>query len=539
MQTIEQVESEFVQHVPCDQCGSRDNGAMYSDGHVYCFGCGSWAGGDGETPTHVPERPNDPNLINGTFQALRTRKLTEETCRKFGYTVGKYKGQTVQLATYRDKKGRPVAQKVRTKDKDFSVVGNGRDMTLFGSHLWSNGKILVICEGEIDAMSVSQMQNHKWPTVSLPNGAKAAKKALLSNYDYVTSFQSVVLMFDNDEPGREAAIECAEALPIGLCKIANLGEHKDANEALVKGDAQTVIQAIFQAKLHRPDGIVAAADLREVIGVGEAVSPISYPYSKLNDLTKGLRLGSLVTIAAGSGVGKSTFVRELMYHVQQSGFPIGMMMLEESTKRTAQGLVGLHMNKNISVSVEDTSEDAIVEAFDDMRKAGEFYLFDHFGSTDLDVIVNRIRYMNKALGCQVICLDHISILISGLTSGVNDERRLVDDIMTRLRVEVQALGICLILVSHLRRPQGDKGHEGGAQVSLSQLRGSHAIAQLADTCIGLNVDAEDPTSGKRNIVVLKNRHTGEVGAAGVLRYDLETGRLTETNDFNEFEDVPF
>jgi twinkle protein len=539
MQAIEQVESEFVQHVPCDQCGSRDNGAMYSDGHVYCFGCGAWAGGDGEAPQWTPkERPEVP-LINGTFQALRTRKLTEETCRKFGYTVGKYKGETVQLATYRDKKGRPVAQKVRTKDKDFSVVGNGRDMTLFGSHLWSNGKILVICEGEIDAMSVSQMQNHKWPTVSLPNGAKAAKKALLSNYDYVTSFDSVVLMFDNDEPGREAAIECAEALPIGLCKIANLGEHKDANEALVKGDAQTVIQAIFQAKLHRPDGIVAAADLREVIGVGDAVSPISYPYSKLNDITKGLRLGSLVTIAAGSGVGKSTFVRELMYHVQQSGFPIGMMMLEESTKRTAQGLVGLHMNKNISVSVEDTCEEDIVSAFDDMCKAGEFYLFDHFGSTDLDVIVNRIRYMNKALGCQVICLDHISILISGLTSGVNDERRLVDDIMTRLRVEVQALGICLILVSHLRRPQGDKGHEGGAQVSLSQLRGSHAIAQLADTCIGLNVDAEDPTSGKRNIVVLKNRHTGEVGAAGVLRYDLETGRLTETNDFNEFEDIPF
>ena len=532
-------ESEFVRHVPCDECGSRDNGAMYSDGHVYCFGCGAWVAGDGEAPTWTPERKPAVPLVSGEYIALRSRKITEETCRKFGYMVGRMGGETVQLATYKDSKGRPVAQKVRTKDKKFSIVGESKKMTLFGSHLWSNGKILTICEGEIDAMSVSQMQNHKWATVSLPNGAHSAKRAILENYDYVTGFESVVLMFDNDEPGREAAIECAEALPIGLAKIANLGEHKDANEALVKGDAKTVIQAIHQARDYRPDGIVAAADLREVIGVGDAVSPISYPYSKLNDITKGLRLGSLVTIAAGSGVGKSTFVRELMYHVQQSGFPIGMMMLEESTKRTAQGLVGLHMNKNITVCVEDTSEDDIVNAFDDMRKAGEFYLFDHFGSTDLDVIISRIRYMNKALGCQVICLDHVSILVSGLTSGVSDERRLVDDIMTRLRVEVQALGICLILVSHLRRPQGDKGHEGGAQVSLSQLRGSHAIAQLADTCIGLNVDAEDPTSGKRNIVVLKNRHTGEVGAAGVLRYDLDTGRLTETNDFNEFEDVPF
>ena len=533
-------ESEFVQHVPCDECGSRDNGAMYSDGHVYCFGCGAWSGGDGEAPTVAPNPGINQTLINGTFQALRARKLTEETCRKFGYTVGSMNGQTVQLATYRDNKGRPVAQKVRTKDKKFSIVGDSKNMTLFGSHLWSNGKILVICEGEIDAMSVSQMQNHKWATVSLPNGAQSAKRALLSNYDYVTGFDSVVLMFDNDEPGQEAAIECAEALPIGLCKIANLGEHKDANEALVAGDAKTVIQAIHQARDYRPDGIVAAADLREVIGVGDAVSPISYPYSKLNDITKGLRLGSLVTIAAGSGVGKSTFVRELMYHVQQSGFPIGMMMLEESTKRTAQGLVGLHMNKNITVSVEDTCEEDIVSAFDDMRKAGEFYLFDHFGSTDLDIIINRIRYMNKALGCQVICLDHISMLASGsLSSGVSDERRYVDDIMTRLRVEVQALGICLILVSHLRRPQGDKSHEGGAQVSLSQLRSSHSIAQLADTCLGLNVDPEDPTSGKRHIVVLKNRHTGEVGAAGVLKYDMDTGRLTETNDFSDLEDMPF
>jgi twinkle protein len=536
---LEENKSTFVGHIPCDECGSRDNGAMYSDGHVYCFGCGAWVAGDGDAPQWVPkERPLVP-LINGTFQPLRARKITEETCRKFGYTVGFMGGQSVQLAMYRDTQGRPVAQKVRTKDKNFNIVGDAKKMTLFGSHLWSNGKILVITEGEIDAMSISQIQNHRWPVCSIGFGAKAAKKTLLDNYNYVTSFDSVVLVFDTDEPGRAAAIECAEALPIGLCKIANLGQHKDANEALVKGDAQAVIQAIFQARDYRPDGIVAAADLREVIGVGDAVSPISYPYSKLNDITKGLRLGSLVTIAAGSGVGKSTFVRELMYHVQQSGFPIGMMMLEESTKRTAQGLVGLHMNKNISVSVENTSEDDIVVAFDDMCKASEFYLFDHFGSTDLDVVINRIRYMNKALGCQVICLDHISILISGLTSGVSDERRLVDDIMTKLRVEVQALGICLILVSHLRRPQGDKGHEGGAQVSLSQLRGSHAIAQLADTCIGLNVDAEDPTSGKRNIVVLKNRHTGEVGAAGVLRYDLETGRLAETNDFNDLEDVPF
>ena len=163
-------ESEFVQHVPCDECGSRDNGAMYSDGHVYCFGCGAWSGGDGEAPTVAPNPGINQDLINGTFQALRARKITEETCRKFGYTVGSMNGQTVQLATYRDNKGRPVAQKVRTKDKKFSIVGDSKNMTLFGSHLWSNGKIRTICEGELDAMAASQIHNHRYACVSLQMG---------------------------------------------------------------------------------------------------------------------------------------------------------------------------------------------------------------------------------------------------------------------------------------------------------------------------------------------------------------------------------
>jgi twinkle protein len=364
----------------------------------------------------------------------------------------------------------------------------------------------------------------------------------MNNYDYLMNFKSIILMFDGDAAGQEAALECAEALPIGMARIANLGPYKDASEALVAGETRAIIDAIFQAREYRPDGIISTSDLRDTIGEQEALSPITYPYSRLNDITKGLRAGSLITIAAGSGVGKSTFVREIAYHVHQSGFQIGMLMLEESVKRTAQGLVGLHMNKNITVDPDCTTREDIEASFDDLVKDRQFYLFDHFGSTDIDVILNRIRYMNKALGAEVIILDHISILVSGLTGQVNDERRLIDDIMNRLRVLVQELNICLIVVSHLRRPQGDTGHEGGAKVTLSQLRGSHAIAQLADCCIGIQVNAEDPSAGIRDLVVLKNRFTGEVGPAGELQYSQETGRLREsTGNFDSLgtSDIPF
>ena len=152
-------------------------------------------------------------------------------------------------------------------------------------------------------------------------------------------------------------------------------------------------------------------------------------------------------------------------------------------------------------------------------------MYDHFGSTDVDLICNRIRFMAKALDVQWVILDHISILVSGLATG--DERKLIDMAMTKLRTLVQEIDIGLIVVSHLRRPEGDRGHEDGAKVRLGQLRGSHAIAQLSDICLSLQVDPEDPHSNVRHLFVLKNRFTGQTGSADTLVYNQETGRLRD------------
>jgi twinkle protein len=87
----------------------------------------------------------------------------------------------------------------------------------------------------------------------------------------------------------------------------------------------------------------------------------------------------------------------------------------------------------------------------------------------------------------------------------------------------------MILVSHLKRPDG-KGHEEGAPTSLSQLRGSAAIAQLSDIVMGMERNQQDPESKNiSNIRVLKNRFTGETGLATTLKYDKETGRLSEVD----------
>ncbi len=143
-------------------------------------------------------------------------------------------------------------------------------------------------------------------------------------------------------------------------------------------------------------------------------------------------------------------------------------MLEESNKRSLLGLIGLHLDKNVTVDRSVATDDEIEEAFDQLfNDERNIYLYDHFGSSDIDIIIQRITYMVKALGVRWVILDHVSILVSGLAT--NDERKLIDLALTRLRSEVvQELGIGLIIVSHLRRPEGDKGHEDGAKVRLGQ-----------------------------------------------------------------------
>lgn len=516
--------STFLHHEPCEHCGSKDNAARFSDGHLYCFGCQTYTPAEGDAlETATQPKPTNTNLLEGTLRAIPARGLTEEDCRKFGYLIGnKANGEQVQIATYRDIHGKPVAQKLRGRDKSFQIVGETRNPGLFGQHLWSKGKKLCITEGEIDAISLSKMFGHKYACVSLPNGAQSAVKAIRDNFDYINAFDEIILCFDMDEAGRKAALAVAEILPVGKAKIANLPA-KDANEALINGKTAELIQSIYQATEFRPDGIKAAGDYREVIAVDEAASSITWPYSMLNEILRGIRREELITIAAGSGLGKTTFCKEIVHHLLMSGQKVGIIALEESNKRTLLGLTGIHMSKNLLVDRTLATDEEIEDAFDDLFGDRTCYLLDHFGSSDVDVICQRIRFFVTSLGISHVLLDHISIMVS---ANEGDERRMLDAACTKLRSLCSELGCTIIMVSHLSRPSG-RGHEDGASVSLSQLRGSHAIAQLSDACIGLQPDPDDPDSDIRHIRILKNRYTGQTGPAGTLVYNRETGRLLE------------
>lgn len=522
---------QFLYHAACPNCGSADNLAVYDD-NSHCFGCGYHIneGGDEKTTTRTT-RGRSMSLLTGEFKALTKRGLSEETCRKFGYRVAEHNGEKVQVADYYTN-GELVAQHIRTADKKFSWMGDAKGVELFGQHLWSAGKMVVVTEGELDAMSVSQIQGNKWPVVSLPNGAQSAKKYIQKNLEWLEYFETVILMFDNDQPGRDAVAECAPLFTPGRCKAAAL-PLKDANDMLMTGRGAEVIQAIWNAKPFRPDGIVNAADTWELVASDDASAKGHYPWPAVDGFLSGLRMGELVTVTAGSGIGKSLFCREVAKSLLAAGETVGYIALEENVKRTVLGFMGMELNKPLHISKEGVTEDELKDAFNKTAGSGRLFLYDHFGSTDSDNLIAKLRYLAKGCGCNWLVLDHISIVVSGIGDG--DERRLIDNTMTKLRQLVEETGVGLLLVSHLKRPEGNKGHEDGLQTSLAHLRGSAAIAQLSDIVIGLERNQQSDNSDTTTVRVLKNRYTGVTGVAGSLSYSRGTGRLLagEADDFDE------
>ena len=530
-------------HLPCPDCGSSDALAEYSDGHTHCFSCGhTTSSNDNDTPRRRSgRRRNDgdsfgggsssrPLIPFGHFSAITSRGLSEETCQRYGYFVGRDPNiGVVQVAQYRDKTGQVVGQKFRTPDKQFGWAGARKEVEgLFGQHLWrTGGKRIAITEGEIDALSLYQALGGKWPAVSLVDGAGSALKDIRQSLEFLESYDKVVLMFDEDKAGREAIAKVAPLFTPGKVAIASL-PLKDANEMLKERRVKDLITAFWEARDYRPDGVVNGADLWEEV-CRPVEMGIQYPWQGLTKVTYGQRQGELVSWTAGTGIGKSAFVARIAYDLLMAGYKIGYVALEENTGKSIRRMLSHYIGVPVHLPNAEVEPERLKEAFEATMGTRRFILLNHWGSLEEEQLLSRIKYLAAGEGCDFIILDHISIVVSGMDLG-SDERRAIDYLMTELRSTVERTGVGMHIVTHLSRAKGSTPHENGGEITLRDLRGSQAIAQLSDIVVAIERDqqADDETSRNRSrIRVLKNRYSGTTGPACDIRFDPDSGSLTE------------
>ena len=506
--------SKFIKHTSCNDCGSSDALALYADGHTWCFSCNTHSrshckGDNTEMEQAVSITPFSivKNILTkGNTTTIPDRKISLATCQQYGVTTLSNNNSIFKhIYPYYDSNGTHVGNKIRTvPNKSFTAEGNVKAASLFGQKQFPpKGKYITITEGELDAMSVYQMFGSRWPSVSVRSSASALKDCKI-NLEYLNSFDNIIICFDSDASGKKAAEKVVELFEPHKCKIVSLSKFKDPSDYLKAGMGEKFTKEWWLAESYTPAGIINLNSIGDALYDEDFCETIPYPWSGLNEKIYGMRTGELTTFTSGSGMGKSSIIRELMHHILKvSKDNIGVLALEESVRNTAFNIMSVEANQRLYIKeVRETFPKNKLKMWQDSTiGTGRFFAFDHFGSISNDEILNRIRFMAKALDCRWIFLDHLSILVSGQEEG--DERRSIDILMTKLRSLVEETNIGLMLVSHLRRATGsDRGHEDGREVSLSHLRGSQSIAHLSDGVIALerNQQEQDETLANTTVV---------------------------------------
>ena len=532
-------ESQLIRKEPCPECGSKDNLARYSDGHAYCFtpGCEHYEPGEGQESSERPPRKARTDLLQGTYSAIKARGISEETCRVMGYQRGTTaNGEAVQIANYYHPETRElVGQKIRTKDKTFKVFGKLHD-ALFGWQAWPvGGRKIVITEGEIDALTVSQVQGNKYPVVSLPNGAGSAKKSILANMEYLKKFDEVVLMFDMDGPGREATEQAAKLLG-PRARIAEL-PRKDPNETFLEMGAEPIIKAIWNAKVRKPAGLYTG---EEVLSMGDVAveEGLSWPWPSLTQATYGKRPHEMYLYGAGTGCGKTDAMKEdIAHNIVVHGEKCMTLFLEEpNLNLTLATVAGKIDGKLYHIPGQEYDK----EQYERTRKlvADHLILFKVEDSIEPSDVIELIREAVEGYGVKHVYLDHVTYLLD--SSGEGDLAA-TKQLMRSLNDLNKALPFCLHYVAHLRkRDNKSKSHEEGGRITLDDFAGGKAITQYANFVFGLERSQQDPDERDYTTLrVLKDRYTGQATGLTIgLKYDTKTGKKSECDLWGDDDSTP-
>ncbi len=533
-------------HQPCPVCDSSDAVGVNEDGSAKCFSCDTFMpnykesceGKNMEVQKDNTFKQPD-NIEVGSFSALTDRKISKDTAQKYGVKVVHDLQGNVIKHMYPFYNGYEIsATKTRSvKDKIFFWHGTKAETGLFGQQLFKGGKYITITEGECDAMAAYELLGSKWAVVSIKSGASGAVKDIKESLEFFDDFENVIIAFDNDKAGKEASQKVARLFKPSKAKILSLPNGwKDPNDMLRSNRHKEFVESWWASKVYTPSGVINVSEQRDKFHNREKKTSIPYPWQGLNEKLYGLRQGELVTLTGGTGLGKSSVTRELEHHLIKSTTDnVGVIALEEDWRRTIDGILSIEANARLYIDQEreNFSKEELDKFFDvlyDGDNKNRVWVHSHFGTNDIDDIFSKLRYMIIGCECKWVVVDHLHMLVSAVHEG--DERRAIDSIMTKLRSLVEETGAGIVLVSHLRRVDGNKGHENGIEVSLSHLRGSNSIGQLSDCVIALerNQQSDDIDEARTTKMrVLKSRYTGDVGLASHLLYDKDTGRLSEVD----------
>ena len=566
---------------PCPSCraAGRDTTGnhlmIFSDGNKYCNRCGyTETAGDSKGPykNEMPDETNDSYEPKGgvavnfdptqfkayPIKALPHRGITQDTCLTYGVraSVSPTDGQTIQdiLFPLIDKETLQITG-MKTKYREpillstgaklpYSSVGDNKSDTFFGydvaksalEKLPSSSRTLYVTEGELDALALFQTlkdlskSDKLPPVVSLRNGCKTAAKAMSANRELISSATKVVIVFDSDDAGKEAAEAAARV--IGTKAFVAKLPLKDSNDMVLAGRERELKKLVLSAERYMPQALATVDDLMEAI-LKTPEYGLSYPWPSLTDLTYGIGRGLLIGVAAGVGIGKTDWFSQLAAHlISEHGQSVGLFKLEEHPARSIKAIAGKIAHVPFHRPDINYDQQLLVDTVGSLRN--HIYAYNHFGFKEWSDIKADIRTLT-GYGVEYFIIDPLTALIA----HERDEHKALNEMMEEMAALTQELNITIFYSSHLNPPdRSSKSHEEGGKVKESQLYGSRAMIRWSHYIFGLErnkhaVDEEgNPDMVARNttkFVLLKDREYGKTGTFDIY-YDPKTSDYLEPQD---------
>src|ERR1035437_152375 len=314
------------------------------------------------------------------------------------------------------------------------------------------GSLIVRCEGKIsitgncDAMACYQILKQANPAfepvvVSIPDGAGSAEKSCKQSWEYINSFENIILAFDGDEAGRKASEKIVKlfnykpkVLMFSDAKKDKDGkwQNKDSNDYLLAGKQKEFVNLWWRSEKMTPKGVCTMKSLWDFMTKKEVNTIVPWPWEGMNKMLHGIITGHFVVIKAPPKAGKTSLLKEIAYHIHStSKYNVGLIFLENTKKEIGLGLCALHMNKPIHPWDIPTDLEELAKAHEFMSQEDRITIFDPEDSRSVENIMDKIMYFIKAHGVRYILLDHITML--SYQSEDDNERRFLDKLCADLK----------------------------------------------------------------------------------------------------------
>lgn len=433
---------------------------------------------------------------------------------------------------------------------DGSAIWDGEyvpEAGLFGQRS-ATTRTLILCAHEFEALRVASVLEANpnlgpFHAVALPTGASLGRLALAVLVDALRVVADRILVWSGT-----VFTSLSESLEQF---VASLDESKVSVKSLALGrsvspldlsDAEIVRVLSGTVSTWSPGLLATANEIFTSDGFFETKKGYSTGIGRLDAFIRKLRKSELVMLVAGTGVGKSTLLRQMVYQLAYVENQVcAVAFLEETRKETLLKFACIHHGLSNTELLEDPNALGPIEwkAFLNLPGTAnlKFIAQDDasggFGGLDVETLLGTARYLKRRAGIDFLAIDHLSIMVSGKESSKEGERKDIDIMMTKLAIGCVMLEIGILGVCHLSNPEG-RPHEEGGRVLLQHMRGSGSLKQLSWCVIAQERNQQGSDNRTVLVRVLKNRNGGgRTGPAAVLEFRDPT--LIERTDIDPNE----